>query len=376
MRLLHVFPAFEVGGQQMRAVTLANGLAAANGVANGVAGDGIDNLILSLNGDMACADRFSADVSWEPVSGPPGGGGGSLIGRVAAARRAIALLKPDLLVTYNWGAIEWAAANSWPLCRHIHVEDGFGPQEADGQILRRVLFRRLVLSRRARVVFPSRTLYNIARDVWRLPEARLSYIPNGIELEPFGSVTRQEARSAFALPQDKFIVGTLATLRPEKNLHRLVDAFKTVRETIDCHLVIAGEGKERASLEAHVADLGLADTISFTGFVAQPHTLLPAFDIFALSSDTEQMPLSIMEAMAAGLPVASLDVGDVRQMVAQENRAYVTGRGASDLVGSLTLLLGDSAARATPGVANKRLAEREFDVTKMLTSWKKLFIYG
>lgn len=99
--------------------------------------------------------------------------------------------------------------------------------------------------------------------------------------------------------------------------------------------------------------MGLADDVSFTGFVVQPHTILPAFDIFAISSDTEQMPPGVMEAMAAGLPVASLDVGDVRQMVAQENRAYVTGRGASDLVGSLTLLLGDSAARATPGVATK-----------------------
>lgn len=376
MRLVHVFPTFEVGGQQMRAVTLANGMVHAGGMAKagGEVDGGLCNLIVSLNGEFACADKFSSDVSWEPVapevSGPTG-----VAGRIHAARKTIASLKPDLLVTYNWGAIEWAAANYWPLCRHIHVEDGFGREEAEGQIRRRVLFRRLVLSRHSRVVVPSRTLYNIARDIWRLPETRLACIPNGIDLEPFGSVSRDEARMAFGLPRDKLVIGTLATLRPEKNLRRLIEAFQRVRADVDCHLVIAGEGSERAGLEACVRDLGLAEVVSFPGFIKAPYTILPAFDIFALSSDTEQMPLSVMEAMAAGLPVASLDVGDVRQMVAKENRDHVTGRELSPLTETLGRLLGSSEGRATAGAANKRLAKSEFDVARMLASWKELFIH-
>ena len=118
----------------------------------------------------------------------------------------------------------------------------------------------------------------------------------------------------------------------------------------------------------------MSDVVSFPGFIQAPHTILPAFDIFALSSDTEQMPLSIMEAMAAGLPVASLDVGDVRHMVAQENKDYISGRELPALTGSLLALLGGSADRSAIGGANKRLAEREFDSEKMLSSWKNLFI--
>ena len=353
----------------MRAAALANGMAKMGGMA----GKGLHNLVLSLNGDMGCADKFADEVSWEPVAAPASGSA-NLIGRTLAARKTIAALKPDLLLTYNWGAIEWAAANYWPLCRHIHIEDGFGREEAEGQIRRRVLFRRLVLSRRSCVAFPSHTLYDIARDIWRLPEARLRYIPNGIDLAPFGSVSREEARMSFALPQGKPIIGTLATLRPEKNLGRLLEAFHGVRQDVDCHLVIAGDGSERASLEAHAGRLGLSDAVSFPGFINAPHAILPAFDIFALSSDTEQMPLSIMEAMAAGLPVASLDVGDVRHMVAQENRDYISGRELPALTGSLLALLGGSVDRGAIGGANKRLAECEFDAEKMLSSWKDLFI--
>lgn len=361
----------------MRAVALANGMAADE------ACEKVENLVLSLNGDFTCAEKFSDDVLWQRVSTPCDGSKG-IARRLVDARRIIKSANPDAVVTYNWGAIEWAAANLLPslvpgvmaLRRHIHIEDGFGVEEADGQIRRRVLFRRLVLSRHARVVFPSRTLYRLARDVWRLPVEQLEYIPNGIDLEPYGTVTRQEARAAYGLPRDKLVIGTLATLRPEKNLNRLIEAFDQLRADIDCHLVIAGEGRERAALETRARELGLADAISFPGFIEKPHTILPAFDVFALSSDTEQMPLSIIEAMGAGLPIASLDVGDIRQMVAEEAWPYVNGRDVSALTATVRALLESPQVREKCGEANRKLAESEYGAAKMLASWRDLFIYG
>ena len=87
---------------------------------------------------------------------------------VRSFRRALRRIRPDLLVTYNWGATEWALANALPLVRHVHIEDGFGPEEQAGQIARRVWLRRLFL-RRATVMVPSRTLWRIATEIWRLP---------------------------------------------------------------------------------------------------------------------------------------------------------------------------------------------------------------
>lgn len=363
VRLFHVFSTFSIGGPQIRFTQLVGKFDVA-----------MEHVVLAMDGRYECLDLLPQGV--QVTKSPFNPTAASLPVRVRQYRREVHRVQPDCLVTYNWGAIEWAAANFFPLCRHIHVEDGFGPGEADGQIRRRVLFRRLVLSRSARVVLPSCTLYDIARDIWRLPEARLCYIPNGIDTAPFGSVSGREARAVFDLPQDTLIIGTLATLRREKNLARLIDAFRAVREKADCHLVIAGDGRERAALETHVRSLGLADVVSFPGFIEKPHTILPAFDIFALSSDTEQMPLSVMEAMAARLPVASLDVGDVRQMVARENRALVKGRDLSALIHSLDQLIGNPAERANIGAINKKCAESEFDLAKMLASWRNLFING
>ena len=76
-------------------------------------------------------------------------------------------------------------------------------------------------------------------------------------------------------------------------------------------LVIVGDGPERASLTALAAQLGVADLITFTGHRDDTPSLYASFDLFALTSDTEQMPLSVIEAMASGLPVVATDVGDV-----------------------------------------------------------------
>lgn len=361
----------------MRAVALANGMAA-----DATCGD-VENLILSLNGDLTCAEKFSDDVLWRPIKLSLDRRKG-LARRLLDARRVIKSADPDVVITYNWGAIEWAAANlisgmvpgRMPLRRHIHIEDGFGAEEANGQIRRRVLFRRMTLSRHARVIFPSQTLYAIARDIWRLPVERLGYIPNGIDLEPYGGLSKQDVRSSFGLPRDKLVIGTLATLRPEKNLMRLIEVFGELHADVDCHLVIAGGGVERAALKARAMDMGLANAVSFPGVIEKPYAILPAFDIFALSSDTEQMPLSIIEAMGAGLPIASLDVGDIRLMVAEEARTYVTGRDTAALAASLRALLNSSYVRRKCGEANRTLAKNEFGDAKMLASWKNLFIYG
>ena len=100
--------------------------------------------------------------------------------RFRAALREIA---PDLLVTSNWGSIEWALARIGTGVPHLHMEDGFGPEERARQMPRRVLARRLLL-RRATVVLPSRLLWRIATEIWRLPQSRLRLLPNGVDRRP------------------------------------------------------------------------------------------------------------------------------------------------------------------------------------------------
>lgn len=115
------------------------------------------------------------------------------------------------------------------------------------------------------------------------------------------------------------------------------------------------------------------ERVVFTGRIETPETIVPAFDVFALSSDTEQMPISVLEAMAASKPVVSTDVGDVKSMVAAENRSFIQGLEAPELAASLDILLSDPALAASIGKANSAVVQKEFSLQKMVDSYDQLF---
>jgi glycosyltransferase involved in cell wall biosynthesis len=347
--LLHVYATFAVGGPQVRFAAIANHF-----------GTRWRHAIVAMDGNIACRERLAPglDVTFPQVDIRKG----DVAGNALRFRTALKAIRPQALVTSNWGSIEWAIANAIPLVRHVHVEDGFGPEERSQQLPRRALLRRLLL-RRATVVVPSRTLQRIATDAWHLRGVR--YVPNGIDLARFATPPRRE--------DGPLVVGTVAALRAEKNLGRLLRAFRLLRDRVKARLVIAGDGPERPGLEAEAARLALSGDVDFTGHVEEPQTLYGGFDVFALSSDTEQMPMSVLEAMAAGLPVAATDVGDVRMMLARENSSFVTPADDAALAAALLALASDPARRLAVGAANRTRAEREFDQEDMFRVYAALF---
>jgi glycosyltransferase involved in cell wall biosynthesis len=351
--VVHVFPSFAVGGAQVRFAALANHF-----------GTEFRHMVVALDGDLGCRERLDTglDVAFPAIDAPKNA-------MLANAWRFRALLRhwrPDVLVTGNWGAIEFAMANLPAVTRHLHVVDGFGPEERQVQIARRVLVRRLVL-RRGTVVVPSRTLQLIATEIWKLPGRVVKYVPNGIDLARFAA--DRPSRDLNAPP----VIGTVAALREEKNIGRLIRAFASAARNSPARLVIVGEGPERASLTALAEGLGVADLVTFTGHRNDTPTLYAGFDLFALTSDTEQMPLSVIEAMASGLPVVSTDVGDVRAMLAAENAAFVGPRDDAAVSTLLARLLADPEQRDRIGSANREKARRDFDQAAMFAAWHRLW---
>ena len=126
-------------------------------------------------------------------------------------------------------------------------------------------------------------------------------------------------------------------------------------------------------LERLAGELGIGDRVVFAGHVAQPAPLFKQMDAFAMSSDTEQMPMSLLEAMAAGLPVASTDVGDIRLMLASENDGLVTPLDDAALAAAIRSLLQQDGLRRALGAANRRKAEGEFAQEAMFKSWAAAF---
>jgi glycosyltransferase involved in cell wall biosynthesis len=351
--ILHVFPSFAIGGAQMRMATLANRF-----------GPRFRHAIIALDQQTSCRDQLDPQLDIQLIAPPEPVR--SLPGRLLAIRAMLRRIAPDLLITSNWGAIEWAMAR--PLARgirHIHTEDGFGPEEHKTQLPRRVLTRRVVL-RQSDVVVPSSLLHHAARTIWRLPEPHIHYIPNGIDLTRFTPIQS----SATSRADPGLTILCVAGLRPEKNIARLLRALALARLTPVPHLLIAGDGPERAALQALATSLAL--NVTFLGNVTDPAKLYQTADLFALSSDTEQMPLSVIEAMASGLPVIATAVGDIPAMVAEANQPLLAAPTDQSLADALAQT--PMADLTHIGAENRRKAERLFDVGVMTAKWQSLLV--
>jgi L-malate glycosyltransferase len=281
----------------------------------------------------------------------------------------------DLVLTYNWGAMDAVGARRLfpkdcpPL---IHHEDGFNADEVVKLNWKRNAFRRLMLPSAHRLVVVSERLEGIARDVWKQPTDRIMRIPNGIDTALYSSPPKPGAIPGFRREVDDIIVGTLAGLREVKNLPRLVRAVAT--QPLHVKLVIVGEGPERGVIMAEAERLGSADRVIMPGFVAHPHRYVGLFDIFALSSDSEQFPISLVEAMAAGQPAICTDVGDVMAIVSKENRPFIAPAHDEDgFAAALGKLVNDASLRATLGQANQLLATATYDEATMIARYAKLY---
>ena len=200
--LLHAFSSFTLGGAQSRFIQLANAF-----------GADFHHVIVAMDGQWQAADRLDAHVSWEPLKVSVVRGGG--LANRASFRRVLREVRPDRVFSYNWGAIEWMVANCPRLAPHVHVEDGFGPDEARGQLPRRLWSRRVFFGvSGASLVVPSRRLREAA-DAWWLPAKRVRYIPNGVPV-------LNRAEPADPNPASRpLLIGTVAGLRPEKRLDAL-----------------------------------------------------------------------------------------------------------------------------------------------------------
>jgi glycosyltransferase involved in cell wall biosynthesis len=167
-------------------------------------------------------------------------------------------------------------------------------------------------------------------------------------------------------------LGTLAGLRAVKNLPRLVRAFAGL--PAEWQLVILGEGPEREAIRAEAMRLGISDRVHLPGFVADPARVIGLFDLFALASDSEQFPIAVVEAMAAGLAVAAPRVGDVEIMLAPENRRYLAAPGNEpELAAMIAQLALDEGQRRAIGLANRARAEAEYDETRMVAAYRSAY---
>lgn len=365
MRILHLHSSFHAGGKELRCAKLINAF-----------GTSIEHDIVS-----AVPDALGAQVAISPrakVRYPtdfPSLQGKPLPRRIE--RIAKAMQGYDLVLTYNWGAMDAVMAHTllgprMGLPPLVHHEDGFNADEAVKLKTSRNWYRKLALAHAEALVVPSRQLEHIALNVWSQPRGKVHRIANGIQTSDYNRKARPDALPRVIKRPEESWLGTIAGLRPVKNLPRLVRAFSHLPE--HWQLVILGEGPEREAIIAEAMRLDVGYRVHMPGFIADPAKIIGLFDLFALSSDSEQFPISVVEAMAAGLAVVSTDVGDVREMVSEANRPYVIPKERdSDYIDALEALALDPVGRRKLGDANRTRARAEYDEASMVAAYRHVY---
>ncbi|MBV8688362.1 MAG: glycosyltransferase [Alphaproteobacteria bacterium] len=362
VRVLHLHSSFALGGKEARAVRLMNAF-----------GDSARHTVVSASPDeLSARDALGrAVVADFPQDAPPLNG---LPTPARLLRLARYMRGFDLVLTYNWGAFDAVMARRLfggpPL---VHHEDGFNADEAAGLLPRRSRYRRVGLPAAFRLVVPSERLERIARDAWRQPAARVARIPNGIAVARYAAPPSSDAIPGFAKAPGEILVGTVAGLRAVKNLPRLVRAFAGIG-TDQARLVIVGSGPESERIAAEARRLGVAGRVLMPGFLADPARWIGLFDIFALSSDSEQFPISLVEAMAAGLPAVATDVGDIPHMVSDDNAPLIVHPGdEAAFAAALASLAARPDLRRAIGRANREKAARCYEEGGMIAAYAGIY---
>ncbi len=205
---------------------------------------------------------------------------------------------------------------------------------------------------------------------------RIRVIHNGVETERFGTLpSREAARKALGLPLDARVIGTVGRLSPPKDHGTFLRMAKLVRQKRrDTHFLIVGDGELRTEIQAEIAGRGLQGCVHLCGRLSDVRPALAAMDIFALTSRTESLPNTVLEAMAAGLPVVATNAGGTNELVRHGETGILCPVGdAAALATAACRLLDDAGEAKRMGNAGRAVAASEFSSTAMLRSYEELY---
>jgi glycosyltransferase involved in cell wall biosynthesis len=206
---------------------------------------------------------------------------------------------------------------------------------------------------------------------------RCRVIPNGIPTERYArtQIPRKEWRAREGFGENDVLFVCVARFAPQKNHALLVKAFALGPAlNPNAHLVLVGAGDLQGQLEAQVNNVGLAGRVHFLGLRSDIPDVLGAMDVFVLSSDYEGNPLSVIEAMASGLPIVSTAVGGVPDLFESGREGLLVRAGdAPGLASCMVSLLRNREARKSLGMAAARRAREKFDVSAMVQAYEELY---
>lgn len=364
LKILHVLDSLAVGGLERVVLEVANGLDCAE----------FQQTVCCLSRAGALAAQLRPEVRCLDL------GKGAQADRLMPLKlaRVFRQEQPDIIHTQSWSGVDAALARIFVRPpRLVHSEHGRHVPYLQQQPWVRQRARRWLYEQADAVFAVSDEVRAYYCCQTGFPAARMQVIANGVDVRRIAAPDKSGVRREWGIADNDFVIGTVARFDATKDLFTLARAFALLRANhpqASLKLLLVGDGAERPLLEAFAAEHGLQSAVIFTGMQAEVPRLLGALDVFALSSVSEGMPLTVLEAMAAGLPVVATNVGALPELVVEGQTGWLMPpQQPAALAEALARFVTQPALGVEFGAAGRQRVARQFSLDAMLQRYADLY---
>jgi glycosyltransferase involved in cell wall biosynthesis len=356
VRVLHIIDSLDLGGAQTALLNLVKYADASR----------FQHEVAAMHGEGMFAAEFHAlGVKVHSLSAhrwPPG----YLASLPALLRRGNFDIVQCHLFASNWIAKPIAAlCGARCIYHHDQCNDAFRANSPVAVFVDALTNR---LSTRILAVSRSVEAFNLHAEA--MPREKVTWLPNSVDLAQFcpaDDAQRRKAREQFGLPLDAFVIGGVGRLTPQKNFGLLLDATPTEGAIV----VLFGSGPEEAVLRARAAA-----NVKFMGTVSDRAAIYHALDVLVLPSRFEGLPMTVLEAMASGVPVLASSVDGVRELATDgENALLAPSENAAAFHAALARLMSDSVLRRRLAVEALALVQSRFDARRLAAELEHCYLH-
>lgn len=217
-----------------------------------------------------------------------------------------------------------------------------------------------------------------AMDAIGLPGQKVRMVPNGIDIGPFSEPNdeiRKSVRNEFRISSEEFVIGVVAQLRPAKRHDLLLEAFADALKAIpNMRLLLVGGGEREQALREQAAAIQIDAAVTFAGYRSDARRILRGLDAFTLPSDVEGIPVSVMEAMEAGLPVIATRIGGIPDLIEDGVSGCLIEPGDENaLTENILRIASNDNLRNQLGQAARERVVQQFSVQRMARRFEELY---
>lgn len=355
--VIHLIPSLEVGGMERLVADLATERTAGK------------TLILCLNKRGALGEAISKNVAIEVLEIPS-----NLITATWAVYVALKKHQPDIIHCHNLQAHFFGGICAVLLPSTKVVLTKHGQQIPSSGITSKI--NKLTLQK-SKIIGVSSDITQLMQKWITKNKLPIEYIANGISLTPYiDKKSKDSAKSVLGINASTFCIGIVARLSRPKDHLLLIDAISVLSATYsDIKLIIVGDGPLRSAIESYITANHYEHLVTMLGERKDIANILNALDLFALTSSSEGIPMTILEAMAASLPVIATNVGGIPQVVIDEKTGFlVEDKDKNDLVEAIQKLILQPHLRQQFGEAGHLFLQSNYSIKQVVNKYENVYL--